>query len=483
VKSARQIIIALGLAANASLAISNTGLADCGGLFLLHMSDKQFSAKSCSVRDSFTVNNFDVYGAFHHIAVQSRYSENWHMKSLSRLNIGSAGFTSHFKYVSLGVNVNTLPFVSSTLSFHREDSLFSAIASIARGSVELGNIRWMPKQENDIINLISVDWETHVLYRALSAESKINNHYVSLSLTHVKTLPRNPDKEYYIRDSAGVLVLNGNYAHKFNHSRLDAGYTFADADITLYGIYHNENSRKRFLYMPLEATLHLLYAQWKQELLHTHLEYAHISGKLHSNPNRFFETLAPNRALPPSVLKGISFAFLQKVFRVDADLDAFAVIGGASYRRHFGHRYIFTPSAELDFFGASGKTEIDKDIETTILTSHQHYDEKILRRLKSIGSVLSLGGEIRKNGPVSIALQYGISQIIPFYIDYRDYNANENKDEASHDKPSNQSGSGNNGSQTSSTHSEDKKGTLEKNVPKLLFRNGFATHLGVSVQF
>ena len=482
-KVAKQIFLALGLAVSAALAINNTGLADCGGLFLLHMSDKQFSAKACSVRDSLTVNNFDIYGAFHHISIQGRYTENWHLKGLSELNIASAGFESHFKYFSLGINVNTLPFVSSVLSIHREDSLFRASASIARGSADMGNIRWLSKKETDIIHMISVDWETHALYRALSAESKIGDHYINLSLSHIKTLPRNPDKEYYIRDSASAIVINANYGHAFDKSRLHTGYTFADADVTLYGIYHSEDSRKRFMYLPIEATFHHLYTRWEQEKLHAHLDYAHLSGKLFSNPNRFYETLAPNRALPASVIKGISFAFLQKTFRVDADFNAFAVLGGASYRWQLGNRYIFTPIVALDFFGASGKTRFDKDIETTIITTHQHSNEKIQRKLKSIGSILSLEGELRKDGPINVALVYGISQIIPFYIDYRDYNANENKNETSSEKSPGQSGRPGKDSGTSEIKSEDKSGTLEKDVSKLLFRNGFATHLGISVRF
>ncbi len=478
-RTTKKIQLALGLAFNAAFAVSNTGLADCGGLFLLHLSDKQFSAKSCSIKDSFTVDNFNVHGAFHHIAIQGRYTEGWHIKGLNKLNIANAGFEGHFKNFSLGVNVNTLPFVSSTVSMHRKDSLFTASANIARGSINLGNISWIAERENDIINKISADWEMHALYRALSANSKIDNHYIGLSLAHVKTYPRNPEKTYYIRDSASVIILGANYGHQFNKSRLDAGYTYTDADMTLYGIYHSEESRKRFMYMPMEISLHMLYATWKLDKLRTHLEYAHLAGKLHSNPNRFYETLALNRALPASVIKGISFAFLQKTFRADADFNAFAILGGASYRWPHGRRYVFTPIAGLDVFGASGKINFNKDIETTILTTHQHSNEKILRKINSIGSLLTLECEFRKEGPVSIALQYGISQLIPFYIDYKDYDANENKDGPAHSSSPGNPGTGDSGTQ----EVKDKAGSLDGRISDLIFRNGFATHLGISVRF
>jgi hypothetical protein len=489
VKITPKILFALGLAINAAQAISNTGLANCGGLFLLHLSDKQFSAKSCSIRDSLTVDNFNVYGAFEHIAIQGRYTDHWHIKGLNKQNIVSAGFESHYKNVSLGVNVNSAPFVQASFSAYRQDSLFKASASIARGSLNFGTIRWIPEKENGIINTIAVDWESHIFYSKLSAESKIDNHYIDISLSYAKTSPHNPDKAYYVRDSANVIALSGGYGHAFKKSRLNVGYTFTDADITLYGIYHSEDSRKRFMYLPLDATMHLGFVHWDWERLRTHMEFMHAAGRLRSNPNRFFETLAPNRALPASVIKGLSFSFLQKAFRIDADLDASAILGGASYRWKLGSRYVFKSKVELDLFGASGEINIDKQIETTVMTSHRYEYEKTLRKLNSIGSVLSVDFEINKvdkNSPVIFALEYGFAQIIPFYIDYKDYNVDKPNESSTGNKTPGKPSSGSSGSNNHEAETKapkDKAGSLDGNISSLIFRNGFATHLGISIRF
>jgi hypothetical protein len=482
VKTVKQILIVLGLAVNAALALSNVGLADCGGLFLLHLSDKQFSARSCSIRDSLSVGSYDFYGAFEHIAIQGRYSDQWHIKGVNEQNIASAGFEKHFKYVSVGLNINSYPFVTATISAHRLDSLFHAKATIASGTVSLGSISWLPEQENNIINSITADWESHVFYGSLEADYKIDNHYINLSLAYTKTEPHNPEKLYYVRDSASIITLGARYGHAFSHSRLNAGYSFTKADVTLYGIFHSEESHKRFMYMPLDATMHFGFANWSWERLRTHLEFAHIAGRLRSNPNRFFETLAPNRALPASVIKGLSFSFLQKVFRIDANLEASAILSGASYYWNLGSRFIFTPKVELDFFGASGELNVDKQIETTMIATRQINYENTRRKLNSIGSVLMLNCEVSKpskNSPVIFALEYGISQIIPFYIDYKDYNA---------DKPGEGSGSQSRISLPgigghSSKKPKDKEGSLDGDISSLIFRNGFATHLGVSIRF
>ena len=477
-KTAKKTFLELGFAANAALAMSNTGLADCGGLFLLHLSDKQFSAQSCSIRDSLKIDNYGVYASFQHSAIQGRYTDEWSIKGKNSQNIVTAGFEGNYKYVSFDVNVNSYPAAMATLSYHPKDSLFKVKATLAGGSIELGNISWIPDHKTEMVGSISMDWTSHVLYGGLSAEYNVAAHHINLSGAYLKTFPHNPDKEYYVRDSAGVLIMNASYGYDFGNSRLEVSYTLAHANATLYGIFHSEESRKRFMYMPLDATLHLLNAKWEREQIRTRLEYIHLAGRLSSNPNRFYETLAPNRALPASVIKGLSFAFLQKAFRIEADLSTTALLGGASYRWDLGKRYVFSPNVGLDFFGIKGDLDIDKTIETTRLATINSYKEKTFRELSAIGSILSLECEIRRDGPISLALVYGVSQIIPFYIDYKDQNSNKSAEPGT-SSPTSPSGNGTPKSQSS----KDKTGSLDGGLSDLLFRNGFSTHLGISVRF
>lgn len=465
---AKKIFLALGVAVVSALSASNIGLAQCGGLFLLHQDDKQLSARSCHIQDVLEINDYKVYGSYEHFIFMGRYSDRWHIKGLNEQDIASFGFEKSFRFIDLNIGFNGWPSVRASLSVH-QDSLIKLSTTIARGKFDLGTISWIPEKNTDLVGTIPVDWETHFLYRQISTESKIGGNRFKASAAFLQTTPHNPDKDYYIRDSLNALAINGEYGHAFNASDFKIGYTFVDTDLELFGIYHNANSRKRFMYLPLEMQAHLGYGHLDFKQIKTHFGVARIWGKLNSNPNRFFETLAPNRALPASVIKGLSFAFLQKTFRVDADINAKAIAGGATYSWHLGDRYQFIPTVGLDIFAASGEIEIQKKIETLVLLTQRTDYESTHRELSSIGSVLTLNGKLQKNGCPRLSLDYGISQIIPFFIDYKDVNA---KDGA--DAPENT---------TKPDASKDKSGSLEKNAGALLFRNGFATRLGFTIQF
>lgn len=469
----KAIIFALGIAITASLGAHNIGLADCGGLFLLHQKNNQLSAKSCSINDSLEISHYKVYGSFEHFKIQGRYTDKWHIKSVNEQSVFGAGFESEFKYITLGVKVSSLPLILSELSIHSQDSLFKISTELARGKFNFGTISWIPEKESDLIGTIPVQWESHFIYKNISAESKIRNHKISLSGTHISSEPHNPDKDYYIRDSISAAILSAQYGFDFKNSSIDAGYIFADSDIELFGIFHNENSRKRFMYLPLDFQLHLGYAKWQFENLQTRFGTAHFSGKLNSNPNRFFETLAPNRALSASAIKGLSFSFLQKTFRVNADINASGILGGATYNWNLGNSNLFIPSVGLDIFAATGEIEIQKETETAVLLTRRTSTKCTYKKLNSIGSVISIDGKFQKNSGLKLALNYGISQIIPFYFEY--------KNEKVADKPN--SDKSDNAENTKEPNaSKDKSGSLEK-IASALFRNGFSTHLGISISF
>lgn len=485
-----KILLIIGVANIAAHSFSNAGFADCSGLFLLHMSDKQFSARQCGVHDSFEAENLKIYGDLRHITYQGRYSEktdHWDAKGFNSLDIATVGFENRFKYITLGVDVSSLPFIKSTLAVHRSDSLFRIGTSIGRGVIDFGNIKWFSEDYSDIVPEISVDWESHLFYRNLSAEFNPGIHHVGISGTYLQSSPRNPSKEYYVRDSINILLVHGEYGATLGKNHLQLGYSFADANARLYGIFQQEESRKRFMYLPLEARLHLIQAGWEYGSLNTNLNYAHLTGKLSANQDRFYESLAPNRALPTSVLKSLSFSFLQKLFRIDADLDASGIFGGALYQWHFGKKYSINPSAGLEAYYASGTLDIDKKIETLILVTYNEQHEIYTRELKSAGGIASLGLELRREGRVSIALDYGIAQLIPVYISYKEFLPDDNASSDSGNGNSGKGGSGkgsSSGSKNSSDQQDSKKKSGDLETEKgAAFRNGFATHLAIKILF
>ena len=481
-ESFKKILFILGVANIAAHSLSNTGFTDCGGLFLLHTSDKQFSARQCGINDQVEFQNLKVYGDLRHITYQGRYTDKWDIKGFNSLDIASAGFESRFNFITLGVDASSLPFVKSTLAIHPADDFFRISTSIARGSIDLGNIRWISEHENDVVHEISVDWETHLLFRNISAEINPGIHHFGVSGSLLQSSPENPEKEYYIRDSINVMMLRGEYGAKLGQSRLSLEYSYINANVYLYGIFHQESSYKRFMYVPLDAQLHWLLAQWKYNNLKTNLNYVHAAGRIEANQGRFFETLAPNRALPPSVIKSLSFSFLQKIFRIDADLDAMGIFGGAEYQWHRGQKYSFNPRVAIDGYYTSGALDMDKQIETLILLTYNKKNEIYRRELKSAGGILSLGAELRREGPITVSLDYSVTQLIPVYSSYQEILPDDNPSDDSSNK---KSGNGNSSSSKDSPEkqeSQKKSGDLETEKG-VAFRNGFATHLGITVRF
>ena len=464
------IFALLVVSASAAESFSNKSSVDCGGLFFLQLGEKQFSARGCNENASIGINNLTLYGGLAHYRIMGRYTDEWDVKGVNDLKFGNAGFESRFKYTTLGVDISSLPFIRSKIEIHHPDSLFFFGASIMRGEPEIGNIRWISENKSDLVHEISVDWQTHFLYRHFDAGSKIANHQFGIFAGFFETSPENPSKEYYVRDSVQAIILGGNYKGNFAKDSVEARYIFADADIYLYGIMQQEESRKRFMYIPLNAQLHFAEAKWKRKYLQAHLDFAYATAQMDANPDRFFETLAPNRALPTSVLKALSFSFLKKNFRVDADIDAMGIFGGATLQWPIGHQLTFTPKINIDGYYAQGEADIRKKTENTVIISTQSYIEEFTRKLSSFGSVLTLGSELSlwKN----LSIDYSVTQLIPFHISYREIRPGEVKEKEEDER----SHGGLHGPRL--FEQEKTKGDVESTA-SAAFRNGFATSLSV----
>lgn len=470
------MIVAIATSSEATNLFKSKSSVDCGGLFLLHTSDKQFSIRECNESASFDVKNLTLYGSLAHYRIMGRYSDKWDLKGTNELKFGSAGFESRFKYTTLGVDVSSLPFIHAKIDVHHPDSLFFVGASLAKGDPKIGNIRWISENKRDIVHEISVDWQTHFLYRGFNAGSKIGKQQISATAGFLKTNPENPDKEYYVRDSVQAIVLDGNYSLALNKDTIEAQYIFANADIYLFGIMQQESSRKRFMYVPLEANLHYAGARWKRQNMLAHMNFVYVNGEMDSNPDRFFETLAPNRALPSSVLKALSFSFLQKAFRTDVDLDVMGIFGGFAYQWPLGSKFIFTPKVRIDGYFVQGEVDIRQKTETKIIISAKSYIDEYTRKLSSFGSVLTLESELSIGK--SLALDFSMTQLIPFHINYKEVRPREFHDANKQESTQKQGGT------KGTPHNKDDRPQdhVTGEVPNKVsaaFRNGFATNFSI----
>ena len=156
------------------MAVSNAGLANCGGLFFLHTDDKHLAVKQCSVSDSLGLENIGVYGGFRHIAVRGRYSENWDLIGTNSMNIATELMAyKRFDVVMLGGNVRINshsvvgPLAHSVLRNFSGYKLFLGVDSF---SVENGVST--PSLEEALLNQMMIQQASKVI--AVFDSSKFN---------------------------------------------------------------------------------------------------------------------------------------------------------------------------------------------------------------------------------------------------------------------------------------------------------------------
>jgi hypothetical protein len=172
------------------------------------------------------------------------------------------------------------------------------------------------------------------------------------------------------------------------------------------------------------------------------------------------------------------------MFRVDADLDAMGIFGGTEYQWHLGRKYSFNPRVIFDGYYASGAIDMDKQIETLVLLTYNKQHEIYRRELKSAGGILSLGAELRREGPVTIALDYSVTQLVPVYSSYKEFLPGESNGTDDGNNPATTPGSDTpSGNDTPVAPEQEKKSGDLETEKGVAFRNGFATHLGITVRF
>ena len=131
--------------------------------------------------------------------------------------------------------------------------------------------------------------------------------------------------------------------------------------MNIFGNTWRDNSTKRFMFVPLDVSLHYGSIQWEKETFG--LDARGIKADIHMerNKKRFFETFAPNRLLPVSIMQTLSFSFLQKNFLVDADIDLSAVTLGGHFNPQFNITTHTKVSPRIDLHGYHTYDEIEVD--------------------------------------------------------------------------------------------------------------------------
>jgi len=345
----------------------------CSGLFL-------------SNRDSVTVGAHSFFGGVDYWRTGVRWRDGWDFDiKWSSANF-VAGFHSEFDHVFLGASFQGL-------------------------SLSSGRALWTPEGgEASGLPTIDAKWETSLLLKNAWAGAVIGEHRLGAFMGHVGSRPNDLGDSYFVMDSANVWFFGGRYT--FGAAGATLGYTYVNADLVMQGIRAQDDTRKRFMYAPMSAYVHVVNMNLDLGNVDVRALAGHMDGRLRNDGRRFYETLAANRVLQSSVVQVLSFSFFQKNYRDNADFDAAAIMLGGEFRKRLGAW--FEPSVAVDYFYLDAALDGRQVEETTKLFGSASDASTFGWKADCMGVLLGLGVSFRY-GAFGVSLN--AKQILPLYVD------------------------------------------------------------------
>ena len=423
----------------------------------------ELNAAQVSINDTVQFGAHRVFAGFEYDHVNGKWNDGWTLSLKRDAFLGTAGFISDFKYISLGVTASSAPAITSELTIHTADSSLYAGTLFGSGNPTLATIRWESENENDEVHEIEADWESAYIYKGLVVGRKKGRYQARASFEQFRTTPVKQDEEYFIKDSSHIIIWDVHYRYSFDNSALDLQYMSYSAQSNIIGNSYRDGSTKRFMYLPVKGFIHYGNVHWGNESYGLDAKGIAGYGKLEKNNERFYETLAPNRILPASVAQVLSFSFLQRNYLVDADLDIAAATFGGYFNPHFDifHNMQVVPKFGLYGYYTYDELEIERTSKTTSFIGFNADTEWWLMSLESTGLIANVGIALDKafrDNSFGISLEWSAAQIIPLKTDIREKTDFRDSDNSTTKKPEGASPSG-------------------------IFKNGFATQLVTTLRF
>ena len=435
----------------------------CLGTASLAYGRAELNAAQFSISDTVQFGAHKVFASVGYDRINGKWNDGWELSLTRAALLGTAGFTSDFKYISLSVTASSATAITSGLTAHTADSSFYAGTIFGGGHPTLATIRWESENENDEVHEIEAEWESDYIRKGfvfgrLKKGYQLQTHFDAILSTPVKQ-----KEQYFIKDSSQIITWDTRYRLNFDNSALDVQYLLLSAKSEIIGNSYRDNSTKRFMYLPVKAYMRYANIHWGNETYGVDTKGILAYGKMQKNNARFFETLAPNRLLPVSVTQALSFSFLQKNYLVDADLNIAAATFGGYFNPHFNifkHTQII-PKLGLYGYYTYDELNIEKTSKTTSFIGYNSETEWWHMSLESTGLIANAGISLDRpfrNNSFGFSLEWSATQIVPLKTDIRKKWESETSEESSKTKP-------------------------EGSSPSGIFKNGFATRVITTLRF
>ncbi|MBO7414129.1 MAG: hypothetical protein J6U20_10810 [Fibrobacter sp.] len=426
-----KILPALLLATASYGAWSTQGLADCSGLFLLDQKNQKIQARSCTVKDSTQVKNISAVAGYTHVGIDLYKNHigkddlySWKIKTEESEDIGYAAVQADFRYLDFRIDVYSFPFFIASTNWYMPDSIVFAGAALGQGDFSFLNFSWVSASDLSVIPNINATFADKPHYRQFDIGTKIQNHTARFDFLYGDTDPSTEESGYIFSDSSHFWATNSQYTYSGTANTVSLLYTYLTADVNAFGLLRENNSVKRFFFVPAGIDINMFKADFRH-LFGTNPQTASafsaraifldLKLALLWDDRRFYETLAPNRALTSSIVKTLSFSVYNRSFRIYGTAQADVLDAGLGYEwnRRIG-MFRIKPILFADFFYAKADIDLRNRNETSNMLYSEHTTDTLIWELDVAGSLVNLGVSLET--PKHFFAAVNVYQIIPFYF-------------------------------------------------------------------
>lgn len=432
-----KLVLALLLAVVSSFAWNTKGLVDCNGLFLLDQKDRSISGYGCVASDSTQMKNWMVQGGYGLMGFNADWKYegmneyySWTLSAKKEMRLGYASVQTDYRHLNFRLDVASLPFFMASARWYALDSVIFAGAYYGRGELDSIHIKWKSAATLNVIPVVEGNFENSFRFRRFVVGSRIGSHQFGFGLTYGDSDPETGREGYVFSDSSRFWAVDPSYSFSSYPHEVSLDYLYIYGDQNFFALLREDGGEKRFLFLPVGLDVNFFNLKYKRHsymdrkkdsFLEAHALYGQLELTIPWDGRRFYETMAPNRALTGSIIKTLSFSVYNRSFRFYGSGIARFVDGGLEYDWDVGSvGWHLKPKLSLDVFYANIDVDMRKRTETSNVLYADHYTDTLSWNFDVVGSMLGAGLGVESPRRRFFASMEA-SQVIPFYYNLEKY--------------------------------------------------------------
>ena len=465
------ILLVVAFAAAADFA----GTARCRGLFLWNGKYASANASECEIRDSVRSGALQASAALHAYKANLEWENFWNISSRIQKWEGEAQMRGNFRYLDLAAEaVGDGEFFRANAStvLHTPDSLFFGELHLGGGT--WGEIRstWISDKPNGFLDTMRIGYRSEFLRKGLVVGTRFGRHTVNVEGNFFRSVRGPLDGDgYFLRDSSEFWMGKLRYVHRNGDAKWKMQAAYLSGNAHFYGLRKDGENIKRFAYLPVNADV--LGAnggfsgrswEWLCGGLYGHFRLPHRT-------ERFWETLAPNRALGASLLQVLSFSLYKRNFRLYGEMEGGLIHSRVGRSFHFSPgMWHFAPRISGDFVYAQGDMDVFLTSETNKAFVFQKSQTELYRGEVYMAGAIAGTGFLLESPRRNFFTRLSLLQIVPFFLHKKLSKIDESGETSDVDFGNGEPSSANTSSRRKSEHLSP-------------FKTGFGIDLSVGYRF